>query len=234
MMPRFLRPSAVATTSAATLPAFTTRLSPALVRALLPFDLVIVPGLFGSGEDHWQSIWLSLFQAHGLSARRVEQQDWAHPTPEAWHTALAHTLATTRKPVLLIAHSLGAILSVQHGLGQTPTTSPPSSPIAGALLVAPADGTYHQGPDAPRIAAFMPPPMQALPFPATVVFSHNDPWLDPQKAHSLAQSWGASLLDAGYNGHIGQDSGLDHWPLGLNALHALALTSHTRPQPLSA
>lgn len=124
-MPRFLRPSAVATTSAATLPSFTTRLSPALVRALLPFDLVIVPGLFGSGEDHWQSIWLSLFQAHGLSARRVEQQDWAHPTPEAWHTALAHTLATTRKPVLLIAHSLGAILSVQHGLGQTPTTSPP-------------------------------------------------------------------------------------------------------------
>ncbi|BBC80178.1 hydrolase [Acetobacter orientalis] len=129
MMPRFLRPSAVATTSAATLPSFTTRLSPALVRALLPFDLVIVPGLFGSGEDHWQSIWLSLFQAHGLSARRVEQQDWAHPTPEAWHTALAHTLATTRKPVLLIAHSLGAILSVQHGLGQTPTTSPPHHPL---------------------------------------------------------------------------------------------------------
>lgn len=229
-MPRFSRLSVappMAVPAAAHLP---TRLSPALVRALSPFDLVIVPGLFGSGEDHWQSIWLSLFQAQGLSVHRVEQQNWAHPTPAMWHAALTKTLKNTRKPVLLIAHSLGAILSVQHALGHANA----HSLIAGALLVAPADGTYHQGPDAARIAAFMPPPAKPLPFPATVVFSHNDPWLATEQAHTLAHKWGASLLDAGYNGHLGQDAGLDHWPLGLNALHALALTSHASPRPLSA
>lgn len=233
-MPRFIHSSGALTAPVATLPSLATRLSPALVRALLPFDLVIVPGLFGSGEDHWQSIWLSLFQAHGLSARRVEQQDWAHPTPTAWHTALTQTLQTTRKPVLLIAHSLGAILSVQHGLGMHTTAQQHPSPIAGALLVAPADGTYHTGPDAARVADFMPPPSQPMPFPTTVVFSQNDPWLAPTQAHTLARNWGASLIDAGLSGHIGQDAGLDYWPLGLNALHALALTCQTRHRLLSA
>lgn len=223
-----LRPAAASLRNVPFLPHLATRLTPAFTRALAPYDLVIVPGLFGSGSDHWQSIWQSLFLAHGLSVSRVEQHDWSNPTPAAWHNALDLTLRATRKPVLLVAHSLGAILSVQHGLRRHQATDASPSPVVGALLAAPADGTHHKGPDAPRIAAFMPPPTQTLPFPATVLFSHNDPWLTTSQAHTLAQRWGATLMDAGYNGHLGQDAELEHWPLGLNALHALALTCQSK------
>ncbi|WP_086650777.1 RBBP9/YdeN family alpha/beta hydrolase [Acetobacter cibinongensis] len=225
-MPTILRHSTALPYALSPLPHLTTKLSAALVRALLPFDLVIVPGLFGSGEDHWQSIWASLFQAHGVSVRRVEQDDWENPTPAAWHERLHQTLAASRKPVLLIAHSLGAILSARHASNATSRNMYGTSSVVGALLVAPADAANHTGPDAARIEGFMPPPSQKLPFPATLVFSQNDPWLEVNRAHQLAKNWGASLLDAGYAGHIGQDANVEHWPLGLNALHALALTCH--------
>ncbi|MCC6106032.1 alpha/beta hydrolase [Acetobacter sp.] len=208
--------------------ATTPRLSPALIRALSPFDLLIVPGLFGSDDDHWQSIWEDVFRGHGLSIKRVEQDDWSHPTRTDWQTRLEQTLQASRRPVLLIGHSLGAILSVHHG------ATHPTSAVAGALLVAPADGEESTGPDAARLASFLPLPDKRLPFPSTVIFSQNDPWLAPARAHHLAKKWGASLLDAGYVGHIGNNSGVDHWPLGLNALHSLALTCHAGQMPAHA
>lgn len=226
-MPTILRHSTALPYALSPLPHLTTKLSLALVRALLPFDLVIVPGLFGSGEDHWQSIWTSLFLAHGVSVRRVEQDNWATPSPSAWHERLQQTLAATRKPVILIAHSLGAILSTRHATHTATLNKYETSRVVGALLVAPADAANHKGPDAARIEGFMPPPSQKLPFPTTLVFSQNDPWLEVERAHQLAKNWGASLLDAGYAGHIGQDANVEHWPLGLNALHSLALTCHT-------
>ncbi|OUI84601.1 RBBP9/YdeN family alpha/beta hydrolase [Acetobacter tropicalis] len=226
-MPTSLRHSAVHPHAADFL-ATTPRLSPALVRALSPFDMLVVPGLFGSDEDHWQSIWEDVFRGHGLSIKRVEQENWSHPTLSEWQAKLEQTLQASRRPVLLIAHSLGAILSVHHGLKH------PASPVAGALLVAPADGEQSGGPDAARLASFLPLPDKRLPFPSTVIFSQNDPWLTPTRAHQLAGKWGASLLDAGYTGHIGNNSGVDYWPLGLNALHSLALTCHAGQMPAHA
>lgn len=197
-----------------------TRLSPALIRALLPFDLLIVPGLFGSDEDHWQSIWENVFRAHGLSVKRVAQDNWSTPSLSAWQAKLDETLKEAKLPVLLLAHSLGAVLTVHHGARH------PASAVAGALLVAPADGEQHKGPDAARIESFMPLPAQTLPFPSTVIFSQNDPWLTPDRAQTFGTQWGSTLVDGGYSGHMGNNAGLEHWPLGLNALHSLALTCH--------
>lgn len=41
-------------------------------------SVLIVPGLGGSGPEHWQSIW----QVRNPNYRRVEQQDWDEPDLE--------------------------------------------------------------------------------------------------------------------------------------------------------
>jgi uncharacterized protein len=43
-------------------------------------DLLIIPGLGGSGPDHWQTRW----QQKLSTARRVEQSDWERPQRDAW------------------------------------------------------------------------------------------------------------------------------------------------------
>ena len=68
-------------------------------------DILIIPGLGGSGPDHWQSRW----QAKLSTARRVEQKDWDRPLLADWREAIAAAVAEAERPVILVAHSLGAI-----------------------------------------------------------------------------------------------------------------------------
>lgn len=42
--------------------------------------VLILPGLFDSGESHWQSHWGRQFP----DMRRVEQQDWETPIAHDW------------------------------------------------------------------------------------------------------------------------------------------------------
>ena len=57
-------------------------------------DVLIIPGLGGSGPDHWQSRW----QAKLPNARRVEQADWDHPDKAAWLARIAETVAEASRP----------------------------------------------------------------------------------------------------------------------------------------
>jgi predicted alpha/beta hydrolase family esterase len=41
-------------------------------------DILIVPGVNGSGPDHWQTRW----ERKLSTARRVEQADWDSPRPK--------------------------------------------------------------------------------------------------------------------------------------------------------
>jgi predicted alpha/beta hydrolase family esterase len=56
-------------------------------------DILIVPGLGGSGPDHWQSRW-----AQKLStARLIEQEDWLQPEREAWVANILREIDAARR-----------------------------------------------------------------------------------------------------------------------------------------
>lgn len=169
-------------------------------------DLVIVPGLGGPHPDHWQSRWGGRLS----TARHVAQRDWHVPHPQEWSEAIAGAVAEATRPVVILAHGLGAIATVWA----TPSFVP--DVVRGAFLVAPTD---VERPDIDEhIHAFSPVPRGALPFPTLLVASRNDPRCAFDRAESFAQSWGATLVDAGEAGGLDGASGHGPWPEGLMRL----------------
>jgi predicted alpha/beta hydrolase family esterase len=162
--------------------------------------IVIVPGLGGSGEAHWQT-----HLEWSLSgAIRIHQDDWHKPELPRWLQSLAQTVEV-RPGAILVAHSLGCPL-VAHLAAQRPDLD-----VAGALLVAPADvDSAKHTPSETR--GFAPIPLAPLPFHTLVVASTNDPFMTFERARTLAGAWGADLIDAGPSGHINVDSGFGPWP----------------------
>ena len=66
--------------------------------------LIIVPGLRGSGEAHWQT-WL---EGRFEGAVRVEQDDWDTPDLARWSRRIAETVAALGPgPHAIAAHSFG-------------------------------------------------------------------------------------------------------------------------------
>ena len=164
--------------------------------------ILIVPGLGGSGEQHWQTHLERSFP----NAARVHQDDWDRPHLAQWVDRLAQAVSA-RPAALLIAHSLGCPL-VAHLAEQRP-----DAPIAAALLVAPADvESARHMPDHTR--GFAPIPLLTLPFRSIVVASTNDPFIEFDRARDLANAWGAELIDVGPCGHINIGSGFGPWPAG--------------------
>jgi predicted alpha/beta hydrolase family esterase len=167
-------------------------------------DIMIVPGYTNSGPDHWQSRW----QRKLSTARRVEQADWDAPVRDDWVSGLVETVAASRRPVVLLAHSLG-VITVVHA---APLLSP--DVVRGAFLVAPAD--VEDAALIPTIErAFAPSPQDPLPFPSLLVASRSDPYCTYERAEDFAFAWGSALLDAGDAGHINTESGFGPWPEGL-------------------
>lgn len=155
--------------------------------------VLTVPGLGSSGPSHWQSLWEDTLP----DTQRVELGMWNRPHRNAWVTKLDQAIRTTRAPVVLVAHSLGC-LAVAWWAALSP--QPYGWPVAGALLVAPAD--VDRADVHPDIAAFKPSPRQLLPFPSILVASTDDPWIEIEKARSLAPQWGSHFVDAGAQGHL--------------------------------
>lgn len=105
------------------------------------------------------------------------------------------------------------------------SAQPYAWPVTGALLVAPPDVDRPGAP--PEITPFAPAPLNPLPFPSLVVASSNDPWIDLDRAHSLAAAWGSHFVDAGSQGHLNAASGLGRWPDGQELLdRVLAVSGH--------
>lgn len=171
--------------------------------------ILIVPGLGGSGEHHWQTLWqLSLPRAE-----RVEQPDWDKPEFATWHARLTDEII--RHPgAILVGHSLGCAL-IAHV-----ATSRPDLSIGGALLVAPADVESEQHTPA-SIRQFAPLPRHQFSVPAIVVASSDDPFMDIRRAREFALFWGAEFVSVGQCGHINVKSGFGPWPQGLDILSTL-------------
>lgn len=177
---------------------------------------LIFPGLAGSGPGHWQRHWADELD----DAAIVEQDDWLNPDLDAW-MANAAAAIEARPGSVLVGHSLGAILIAELGALR------PDLPIAGALMVAPADIEEAQS-AVSTIRRFGPMPRAPLPFPAIVVASRNDPYMRFDRARLFASMWEAQLVDLGHAGHINVASGHGPWREGRLFIDILA-GRHPRP-----
>ncbi|MGH6848767.1 MAG: RBBP9/YdeN family alpha/beta hydrolase [Methylocella sp.] len=171
-------------------------------------DILVIPGLGGSGPDHWQSRW----EAKIPAVRRVVQADWEHPALDAWRDRIIEEVARAERPVVLVAHSLGALAAVHAAPLLAAGES--SGKVKGGYLVAPPSGKPLAKMDAPD-PAFLILPSEPLPFPALVIASRDDPFSPFADSEDLARSLGAELIDAGFSGHINSESGHGPWPEGV-------------------
>lgn len=170
-------------------------------------DLLIIPGLGGSGPEHWQSRW----QAKLPTAVRVEQRDWDRPVAQDWVARIVEAISRCERPVVAIAHSLGVIALAKASLLQRDGEA-----LAGAFLVSPPSEAALTA--IPEIdPAFRPFSNGPLGFKSLLVGSRNDPYATYDDTAALAAAWRSTLLDAGEAGHINRDSGHGPWPEGLMA-----------------
>lgn len=165
-------------------------------------QVLILPGWHNSGPDHWQSRWEALY-----GYQRVEQHDWESPRRGDWLARLEEVVIDAPGPVLLVAHSLGCILSAAWA-----KFSRHAHKVHGALLVAPGD--VERAELAPALPGWAPIVRDELPFPSLLVASRNDPYCTLERAEGLARAWGSRWLDVGARGHINAESGLGDWAEG--------------------
>jgi len=179
-------------------------------------SVLTVPGLGNSGPTHWQTLW----EQSRLDTRRVDLGMWNTPHRNAWVTKLDQAIAQAKAPVILVGHSLGC-QAIAWWASLSP--QPYGWPVAGALLVAPADVDRAGIPA--ELSTFTPAPRQPLPFPSILVASTDDPWIEIDRAHSLAAEWGSHFVNAGAQGHLNAASGLGWWPDGQELLERVIAAS---------
>lgn len=159
---------------------------------------LIIPGLDGSREGHWQQWWLD----NDPTAQPVHLTELHNPVPAAWEVELVSAILD-HPGATLVGHSLGAVL-IARVLTQWPHLD-----VKAALLVAPAEDASH-----PRAKPFTPLPERPLTRPVTVAASQNDPWMSLSRSRALAGLWQARFVDLGLAGHVNIESGFGPWPLG--------------------
>lgn len=186
-----------------------------------PVELII-PGLFDSGPDHWQSRWLAL-HPHSV---RAELGGWHEPSRELWVAHLDRAIGRQRGPVVLIAHSLGC-LAVAWWAREASAAR--LAKVRGAMLVAPPD--VDRPGVQPLLRPFAPAPLAPLPFPSLLVASRDDRYADFARLAWLAGAWGSQLADVGPCGHINAESDLGDWPQGLGLLERLIGGGPGAPRP---
>lgn len=181
--------------------------------------ILTVPGLDNSGPSHWQSIW----ERERGDMLRVDLGAWDRPHRNSWVTRLNLAIRDARRPVVLVAHSLGCHAVAWWAAMERPAYG---DPVVGALLVAPPE--VDVAPVDERLKSFGATPKGPLPFPSIVVASQDDPYIHFHRARRLAQFWGGRFADAGAVGHINAQSELGDWPFGQFLLRTL-LGSAAKP-----
>jgi len=168
--------------------------------------ILFVPGLRDHVEDHWQT-----HAARAIPGSiTVEPLNADRLSRSARVAALDTALKRIAGEVIVVAHSAGCLTTVHWALA-------PTRRIRAALLVTPADIENPLPAGYPTLAelkdgGWMPIPRRALPFPALVVASRNDPLARFERIEALARDWGAALHDAGAVGHLNPAAGYGPWP----------------------
>jgi predicted alpha/beta hydrolase family esterase len=167
---------------------------------------VIVPGIWDSDPEHWQSIWQA---ERGSDAVRIAPASWSEPDPEDWDAAVTRAVAACPAPPVLVAHSLG-VLATASWLARA-AADPARPPVAGAFLVAPPDPA---SPTFPAAARAFTPPTAAATVPTRLVVSDDDPYCTAARALAFAEVLGAEVVRVGALGHVNVASGIGTWPAG--------------------
>jgi hypothetical protein len=171
-----------------------------------PATVLIVPGLRDEVADHWQThLARRLPGARSVRAMGRENLDCA-----ARVQALEREAAAIEGPIVLVAHSAGA-LTVVHWAGRTWQL------VRGALLAVPPDFETgmpegYPATQALRQAGWLPVPRTPLPFPSIVAASRNDPLASFEYVVELARLWGSRLVELGNVGHLNPAAGFGEWP----------------------
>lgn len=167
---------------------------------------ITVPGLNGSGPDHWQT-WA---EKEIPDCRRVSGIDFDKPVLAAWADAIRHNIRDEAGSVILIAHSFGCLASVM-------AIADNETKVAGVILVAPASpqrfgvsGLIAPGELAPTslLAAI---PTRPLGIPGMLIASSDDPWMKMTHARYWADNWGLLFSCLRNAGHINVESGFGRW-----------------------
>lgn len=167
--------------------------------------VLVLPGLNGSGPQHWQTLW----ESNDAAFRRVHAQDWDNPQKAHWVANLESAVKEAGPGAVLVAHSL-ACLQVVHWAEGT------SLKIAGAFLVAPPN---PDRPDFPSVAhSFRGVSRKKLLCKSILIASTDDPYGDIHYTQQCADDWGCRFVSIGAKGHINAASQLGEWPEGMNLL----------------
>jgi predicted alpha/beta hydrolase family esterase len=178
--------------------------------------IVIVPGLRGHVEDHWQTkLAARLPGARVVPSFGRDKRDLAGRVAD-----LQEVVANAAGPVTIVAHSAGVLITV-HWAAMS------DLPVRGALLATPPDLARPLPAEYPTLAelttsGWLPIPRQPLPFPSIVAASTNDALGDYGRVRSLANAWGSRFVDIGPVGHLNPASGYGDWPQVDSLLDVLA------------
>jgi uncharacterized protein len=183
-----------------------------------PTRVLLLPGLYDSGPEHWQSHW----ERSNPGFVRVVQDDWDTPLLNDWLERLDEAIAVSGPGVVLVAHSTACALIAAWG-------ADPAHRVRGALLVGPSDTEAASYPAGPR--GFVPMPMARIVFPTLVVASANDEYVTMARAAEFAEAWGSRLVSVGSLGHINSASALGSWPLGRALLEELLANPQAAKEP---
>ncbi|MEO6903903.1 MAG: alpha/beta hydrolase [Bacteroidia bacterium] len=170
--------------------------------------VVTIPGLTGSGPNHWQSCWEKRY-----GFKRISQKNWDTPVCEEWiNTIEKETMHLDLANTLFVGHSLGCTAIVMWAKKY-------NKRLKGAMLVAASD---NEAADFPKTTTgFVPMPLFKLPFPSILVMSSNDDYLSVERAHYFGNNWSSEVIDIGNAGHINTASGYGEWKEGLVILKKL-------------
>jgi predicted alpha/beta hydrolase family esterase len=177
--------------------------------------IVIVPGLRGHVEEHWQTLLAArLPRVRTADSSRRDKRDLTGRVRD-----LQAVVEEVGGPVTIVAHSAGCLVTA-HWARLTAT------PAGAALLATPPDlaqplPAEYPSLDELRENGWLPVPLERLPFPSIVAGSSNDPLGEEARVRTMAEHWGSEFIDVGPVGHLNPASGYGEWPLAESLLEAL-------------
>lgn len=183
---------------------------------------LIVPGLYDSGPDHWQT-WI---QSKIPGAIRVEQDDWEKPLIKPWAQKVERAIVEANQPVFIIAHSFGVLASIMGAASV-------SDKVLGALFVASADPSRFTisgdriNNDSSELDSglFNYIPKKHLGYRSVLAASMNDYCMPFKRTAWWAKSWGSKFVSLGNAGHVNTESGYGAWPEGLTLYENVVRTA---------
>src|SRR6478752_3811334 len=78
----------------------------------MTYTMITLPGIGGSGEEHWQSLW----EKAEPRLLRFQPASWDKPELNDWVQSLERAVGGCEQPPVLIAHSLACLLVVHWAM----------------------------------------------------------------------------------------------------------------------